>query len=193
VAVTYTLSLRGPEGLLLDLGGLVRHYNQTTESHCVVALRGKVKGEQSDRCHLLPCCLVTASGIDVKRWLHDIITAKRELGQTHGPAILDVKGKILSTSDLDLRLVTILEVLHDECTDLFPAIIKINKDEIGTNFQVCRSLRRSSDTSAIEKNVSRNEIDTVNRWHGTEQAMGARPNRPMYQHNAQVDILITIC
>jgi hypothetical protein len=190
IAITYVLSLRGPEGLLLDLAGLRRYQHQVNDHHCIIALRGKVKGEHSDRCHLLPCCLVTSSGIQIKRWVNTLIEVKESMGQHTGPAISDLTRKILTTGYLDFKLVSLLEEVHDEAPHLFPSNIKTNKDEIGNCYQVFRSLRRSSDTRAIEKNISRNDIDTVNRWHGTEQAMGSRPYRPMYQHYAQVDLLI---
>jgi hypothetical protein len=118
-----------------------------------------------------------------------LINIKESFGQTHGPAVSDHQGKIFTTGHLDFRLVSVLEEIFDENIELFPSNIRANKDELGNSYQVFRTLRRSSDTRAIEQNVSRNDIDTVNRWHGTEQASGNRPHRPMYQHYAQVDLL----
>jgi hypothetical protein len=45
ITITYVLSLRGSEGLLLDLGGIRRHWNNRTEEYVIIALRGRVKGE----------------------------------------------------------------------------------------------------------------------------------------------------
>jgi hypothetical protein len=52
--ITYMISLRGSEGFLLDLGGLLR--NQPEDSagelkYFLIPLLGKVKGEHHDRCH----------------------------------------------------------------------------------------------------------------------------------------------
>jgi hypothetical protein len=55
--------------------------------------------------------------------------------------------------------------------------------------QVFRSFRRSSDTRAIEMNVSKTDIEIVNRWHAVEAAKGNRPNFPMHQHYAQLAFL----
>jgi hypothetical protein len=54
IMVTYTVSLRGPEGFLLDLEGLNRHWRAEVEDHFIIALRGKIKGEHNARCHFLP-------------------------------------------------------------------------------------------------------------------------------------------
>jgi hypothetical protein len=188
VMVTYVLSLRGPEGLLVDLDGLRRNMNKWTHNYLIVALRGKVKGEHMDRCHLLPCCVLTSSGIEVR--VTRLVNIKQLTGQVNGPAISDSHGKIYTTSWLDDKMVSVLEDMYEENQSAFPAIIRGNKDKIGNVYQVFRSLRRSSDTQAIEEKVARTDIKTINRWHGTEQAMGNRPHRPMYQHYAQMDLLL---
>jgi hypothetical protein len=96
----------------------------------------------------------------------------------------------MTTTDLDFKLVTVLEEIYEESPNMFPLSIRSGKDEIGSVYQVYRTLRRSSDTRAIEMIISRTDIETINRWHGLEQAQGGRPNRPMYQQYAQADLLI---
>ena len=49
VTKAYVLSLRGPEGPLLDLDGLNRHWRDTRREYFTVALLGRVKGETLDR------------------------------------------------------------------------------------------------------------------------------------------------
>jgi hypothetical protein len=190
IVITYVLSLRGPEGLLIDLDGLRRHKDIGEGQYCIVALRGRIKGESSDRCHLLPCCIETSSGLKVQEWIHRLIREKEARGQVDGPAISDVRGKGFTTADLDTKLVLVLEDIFDESPSMFPVTVRNNRDEIGGSYQVFRSLRRSSDTRAVEKDVSRNDIETVNRWHGLERAQGGRPLRPMYQHYIQSDLLV---
>jgi hypothetical protein len=48
--VTYLVSLRGSEGFLLDLGGLIIHRidNKQDQSYFLIPLMGKVKGEHHD-------------------------------------------------------------------------------------------------------------------------------------------------
>jgi hypothetical protein len=190
VAITYTLSLRGTEGLLLDVGGVRKYRNDGQNEHFIIALRGKIKGEHADRCHLFPCCIMTSSGIPVRDWVTRLIDLKESLGQVSGPAISNIHGQILTTAKLDLLLVTILEELHDTNIELFPSSLRQNKEDLGTPYQVFRSLRRASDTRALEKNISKTDIEVVNRWHSVEQAKGNRPSRPMHQHYAQAELLV---
>ena len=66
IVVSYVLSLRGNEGLMLDLKGLRRNWKPDRGDHFVISLWGKLKGESSIREHLIPCINVTKSGIGVK-------------------------------------------------------------------------------------------------------------------------------
>jgi hypothetical protein len=189
VAITYVLSLRGVEGLLIDLAGLIKFFAGDEWDYVVITLLGKIKGEHRDRCHLLPCVKTTDSGIDMIYWVNILINEHSKRQRTHGPAISDWEGSVLSTKVLDEQLVELLEEIFDDTPKLFPTSIQ-NKDEIHPSYQVFRSLRRSSDTRAIEQNVSKSDIDIVNRWHTVEAAKGNRPNLPMAQHYAQVELLL---
>ena len=66
IVVTYVLSLRGNEGLMLDLKSLRRNWKPDRGDHFVISLWGKLKGEISIRDHLIPCINVTRSGLGVK-------------------------------------------------------------------------------------------------------------------------------
>jgi hypothetical protein len=59
VVVCYKVSLRGCEGFLLDLAGLIQKFTARGNIYVVIALLGKIKGELDDRAHLLPCVPVT--------------------------------------------------------------------------------------------------------------------------------------
>jgi hypothetical protein len=67
MVVSYVLSLRGPEGFLVDLCGLQRYWSETHlekgKEYVIIALRGEIKGKHSQREHLVPCSPVTSSGI----------------------------------------------------------------------------------------------------------------------------------
>ena len=63
VAVSYVLSLRGNEGFILDFSGLNEFLSRNNDSYFIVCLLGKIKGENVDRRHLIPCSNVTISGI----------------------------------------------------------------------------------------------------------------------------------
>ena len=91
VTVSYVISLRGPEGRLLDLGGLKRHWNRN-ENYVVIPLYGRRKGEHQDRCHLLPSTPITGSGIKVFDNLKRLMEEKAKYQLHSGPAISDTRG-----------------------------------------------------------------------------------------------------
>jgi hypothetical protein len=187
--VAYVASLRGSEGFLLDLSGLRRNRNRGGARYVVIALLGKLKGEHHDLAHLLPSVMVTTSGIKVAETVSRLIELKQSQGFIDGPAISDTRGRVFSTKTLDDALVEVLEEVYDTNPEMFPPDIS-NKESLPKHYQVFRSLRRTSDTRAIEKKVSQVDIDVVNRWQTVERAKGKRPNMPMRQHYAQLDLLI---
>ena len=86
-AITYVDSLRGPEGLLLDLGGLRKNFMKGLDKdYVIVALLGQVKGEHGEREHLLPTVSVTRSGIKIRRWIQRVIAVNQVCGRETGPA-----------------------------------------------------------------------------------------------------------
>jgi hypothetical protein len=66
----------------------------------------------------------------------------------------------MSTHALD-DMLTVLEALYEDKPQKFPLSIT-SKEEIVRNYQVFRLFRRSSDTSALEKNIAGSDIDIVN-------------------------------
>ena len=189
IAVTYVLSLRGAEGLLLDLAGINRYWGRGDGSYVIITLLGKIKGEQNYISHNIPCVPITSSGINVEACIERLKTAKADLNFLDGPAISDIKGKLLTAKDLDEMIIEVLEDLYLSNQELFPGDI-IDKRHLKQHYQCFRTFRRTSDTRAIEAEVAREDINTVNRWRESENAKGKRPNRSMTQHYAEFDILL---
>ena len=91
VVVSYALSLRSNEGFLLDLAGLSQFQSSNDGTYFIIALLGKIKGEDFDRRHLIPCSNVTSSGIQVKSIVDQLRVHKSTAGFRDGPAISDTK------------------------------------------------------------------------------------------------------
>lgn len=189
LAVTYVMSLRGTEGLLLDIKGCSDYLHKGDGSYFIIALLGKVKGEHHHRYHLLPCINITSSGIQIKDWVTRLLDQMLSLGHKSGPAIADCSGVVRSCNQLDDQLFEVLEELYDDKPHLFPPSIN-SKDEIVTAYSVFRSPRRSSDTRAIEQNVSQTDITLFNRWSSVERAQGNKSSFPMHQYYAEVELLL---
>ena len=187
--LVYVVSLRVPEGLLIDLNGLNENWPPRNNRHLTIALLGRVKGETFDRAHLLPCVHRTSSGIDVRSTIERLLEVKNKMGHKDGPAISDEHGKMFNVRDLDDMLHDVLVDLFDLKRNLFPEDIK-TVEEIRKFYQCFRSFRRASDTRALEVKVSTPDIDIVNRWRKVEAAEGRRPGFDMKQHYAQFDLLL---
>ena len=84
VVISYVLSLRGSEGLLLDLGAIGRQKAKDTHVRLIFALHGKVKGEHHERQHLFPCTTKTQSGFDVVLWRNRVIQSNELLNRDRG-------------------------------------------------------------------------------------------------------------
>jgi hypothetical protein len=189
VVVTNVVSLRGSEGLLLDLAGLIRQWEKGDGTCIVIALLGKIKGEHHERCHLLPSVPMTQSGVRVAESLERLIASKRQKGFEDGLEISDERGEAYSSRAINDCLHEILKDLFDEKPTLFPKNIG-DKEELKKQFQAFRTFRRTSDTQAVEMKVAQDDIDVVNRWKSIEKAKGVRPSRPMRQHYADVSLLL---
>ena len=183
------LSLRGPEGFLLDLKGLNRHWEGLRNEFVVFALLGKVKGELHNRAHLLPSATSTKLGLNVKETVKRFLDLKRKEGFTDGPAIANREGQMYRTKDLDDMLHKILLELFEDQRELFP--VDINTEELVLkNYQCYRTFQRSLDTQAMDKKISELDVKIVNRWAKVEGAKGKRPAHMMPIHYAQFEHLL---
>jgi len=188
ITISYTISLRGPEGFLLDLRGLNANWNNSN-NYIVISLIGRLKGERHDLTHLVPCVKVTRSGINLYDILKNHISMKAQSNYTSGPAISDIEGKVLSAKIVD-------DVLHEELTNifndnsqLFPPSID-SAENIPSNYQCFRTFRRTSTTRATEMKVSEVDINIVNRWKVPSSNKSTKPKSGMHQHYTELSLLV---
>jgi hypothetical protein len=188
-ATGYVCSLRGPEGLLVDLEELPAMVNQSNPDEIVIPLLGRVKGETNARHHKLISVATTSSVIDIQTWYRRSISVHRAYGRTRGPAMCDSEGLQLFTRDLNLKFWEALGKIWQQEPELFLSDIKTLPD-IELVYNVFRSLWRGSDSRAIEQGLSESVINTVNCWHLVEKPGGARPaHRAMNQYYEDANLL----
>jgi vacuolar-type H+-ATPase subunit I/STV1 len=118
-----------------------------------------------------------------------LIEFKKARGHIAGPAISDTNGRVFSHRVMNDALLELLEELFETHRELFPPSIT-SLEILRQRVQVYRTLKRTSDTRAIEKKVRQSDIDVVNRWKALERADGNRPNQPMRQHYAELELLL---
>ena len=165
----YVVSLRSPEGLMVDIPG-IREYGERSEDHVVIPLLGQVKGEDHTRQHLLHCVNETSSGISVRNWMKRLKLAHTLMARIDGPAFVNPSTlKQSTTSEMnDLFHALLLELLEDD-RDLFAVDIRTASDLL-ENYNVFRSFRRGSESRAVSNNVSEGDRFIVNRWRKKEKA-----------------------
>jgi hypothetical protein len=189
-AVSYTISLRGDEGLLLDLEGLIEQWEEDPDRYTVIALRGRFKGERNERRHRVPCVNTTGSGIEVRRWLRRLIRANHRAGRVTGPGVSRPDGTVMTTTELNERFIEGLTVIFELEPRLFGKDVK-TKEDVRSKFNVFRSLRRGSNTRALEMGVSQADITVVNRWSQEEKAGYKKPSfKTMSDHYSDARVLM---
>jgi len=188
IVISYVVSLRGPEGFLLDLDGLVEHWNRS-EAYVTLALLGRLKGEQHDLQHLIPCANITASRINVRAVIKNHLQIKEHSGFTDGPAISNHRGIILSVKLVDDTVHSLLIDIFHQDSNMFPPLID-SIEKISTSYQCFRTFRRTSATRAAEVGIPTSDVNIVNRWQDEKHPKGKKVAKSMHQHYTQFDLFI---
>jgi hypothetical protein len=123
----YVLSLRGSEGLLVDLEGLIE-FDEPDRDYVVIPLLGRFKGEHHLTQHLMPCVRETDSGIRVEVWIQRLLTIHEEEGRRKGSALVNSSGVQPSSSEMNVMFIDCLTELCEENSPLFGLDIKSAED-----------------------------------------------------------------
>jgi hypothetical protein len=185
--ICFVLSLRSPEGLMLDLEGLI-HFFGKEEENVIVPLLGRFKGEHHAKQHLLLSKGITGSGIRVRLWVERILAVHRSLNRVNGPAFVNSEGEQSSTSDMNDVFIESLIRIYDEKPDLFGFNIESSAD-LQEKFNVFRSFRRGSESRAVAMKISEADRYVVNRWKRKESAGSGRVGHSIDQHYVDVALV----
>ena len=67
LTVSYVISMRGSKGFLLNLKTLRKLKERASNEYFWLSLLGRIKGENIEKEHNIPCINITSSGINVKK------------------------------------------------------------------------------------------------------------------------------
>ena len=169
--VTFACSLRGNEGFMLDLYGLISHVNDgrndDTTPHVVVPLLGRFKNEIGERMHLMLSVNITKSGFKVRMWIERWIKTLMNEDKVDGPAMCEEDGFLVESGKVNREFKEQLAIVQS----LRPDLIKPNLDVFDL-YNIRRSLRRGSSSIARRERVDQDIIDLVNRWSVRENSRG---------------------
>ena len=121
---------------------LIKHWKRNDGTYFLIPLLGRIKGEDVERPHLIPCANTTSTNIQVKAVLRRLMKWKIKQGIVTGPAISDCQGKSLPTSEFDDLISEILEDIFDRKPELFPPHI-LGKENISERYPCFRTFRRT--------------------------------------------------
>ena len=154
----------------------------------VIVLSGKLKGEDNSRLHYIPCVKVTKSGINVEYLLERLLVLKKKQGLKDGPAISNDEGYLLPAKDMDACFHELLMEVYAARPDMFPPTIQAVED-IVENYKCFRSLRRTSNTRALDEKVDGTDIDIVNKWEQVSEKK-KKVSQSMKHHYAEFQLLV---
>lgn len=198
--ITFVASLRGSEGLKLDMEGLIGNLEQgrlqqgkatrpDRVGHVIIPLKGRFKGEKGERCHLLPLANVTKTGIEIRSAVELMVAVRREMNQVTCPwAFVTSSGSKMSFAQMNEIVLERLELLKE--SDKETNYLGLEKFNIREDFSINRSFRRGSSTHAQNQKVPEPVINAQNRWRKVEAAKGRRAKFSMIENYSDIEHLI---
>jgi hypothetical protein len=175
--LTYVAGLRGEEVPLLDFCGLMKFWEETKASetpHVMLTLRGRFKGEEGWKWHMLPIADETKSGIPHRRWLARGIQSRKRKGWNGGWFFCRRGRSQARMADYDLAFKQWLVVLKEAKPGLIPDRVDPMED-----MSLRRSGRRAATTEVQNNGLSKPKLEMHNRWKKVERAKGAAPQMDM--------------
>jgi hypothetical protein len=189
VAVGFCGGLRGEETMLMDVCGMRKHGMEGLSHkvpHTVVALLGKFKGEMGQRYHYyMPMARVTRSEIKLDFWVNEILSWYDRKGIHGGPIMRNRDGTRLKGSEMGRTVLPRLKMIQFDRPDLIGPGIDVDEE-----FGMGRSIRRGSNSQAINAGLRKEVIDRNNRWRKVERAKGRNPRLEMQEHYADARLII---
>jgi hypothetical protein len=192
VAMCTACSLRGCEGFLADLSGLIYNIKKgengkipddlkeefdedVAESlpHVVIALLGRVKSETGEDTHQIGVANTTRSGIEVRWWIEKLVEVSKREGRRSGPAFATPEGKLISSAEFNAIFRRYLEEIQSETTLIEDKIV------VKEAFGISRTLRKTAEARATRAGIPAKLQDKMNRWKSIENADGKQPRLPM--------------
>ncbi len=176
--------LRGEEVPLLSLDGLLTFWDESRvdeESHVMLTLKGRFKGEVDKRWHLVPVSDTTRSDLPFRKWMERVLHRRVNLhSRDTGWLFQDRRGTRLKFGCYDSLFRTLVDQARERYPRLVPEAIKTG------DFSLWRSPRRGAVLETTNQDVSEKVIDLINRWRKKEAAKGSEAGLAMRQVYTQV-------
>ena len=195
----YGCSLRGHEGLFLEVSDFVRLINEgkegvkdargklKAEGHVCAPLLGRFKNEVGEQHHVMVMVNVSKSGLKFREWMECLVGILVKEGKEHGagPAFCHSDGTMYMSHEMNEALHSLLEELCEIRPDLF-----LGRTDLASAYGISRSFRRGANSRATEEGVKKDIRNLINRWSTFENKKGKRPNMTMTQHYLEIKLIL---
>ena len=187
--ITFTCSLRGNEGFMMDLYGLISHIkdgrSDVVTPHVVIPLLGRFKNEVGERLHLMLSVNETKSGFQVRMWVERFLRILMNEGKRDGPVMCNEDGFLTESGRVNREFREQLAIVQSTRPDL----IKPNLDVFDL-YNIRRSLRRGSSSIVRRERVDQDIIDLVNRWSVSENSRGKSRGYSMRDYYTEIRLVL---
>jgi hypothetical protein len=174
---------------LTDLSGLRKYIQGDTSPnlppHVIIPLLGRFKGEIGSRYHLTPMAAKTRSGIDVKVLVERLVEQKTLEGHSNGLAFGNSKGNVAQASYYEVQTLDRLQMIQNKVPNIIPADILVHEE-----YGISRSFQRGATSEARARDVTPEDIDSINRWRTFEDAKGRCLRQSMRDHYSDIRLMI---
>jgi len=194
----FAAGLRGEEIPRIELGLVRKHWKEAQEcatSHVPLAMAGRFKKHVGENQYFQSLANVTASGLNIQKWMFRAITTYESLGVVDGPMFRlassgrGAKVKQCAMGNLNPAFHALLKRVQDRRPNVIPADVDVEAE-----YDIARSERRGVTAHAQNQCIPKEVIEANNRWRKHEKARGMRPGMCMMEHysdaKASVKMLI---
>lgn len=189
LVIGFLNGLRGEEIMKVDVAGLLKYLDvgaaDEKHPHVIVPLIGRLKGETGEQYHMFPMARVTKSGIAAGKWADRLGIALVRQGRRRGFVFVNARGTQSQISDYNPEFIVRLERVRARS----PMLFEPNLD-IADSYGLKRSLRRGSNSEAINGRVPKDIIELINRWRTVENARGRNPSFSMTAHYTEIRLVL---
>ena len=199
LVISFHASLRGSEGLKVYYPTLEKYWNKGNYSHddfkaknenpphIIIPIKGRFKGEQGERCHLLPLSNSSKSGVNIRKSIHALIKLRNECKIESPWLFTDHCGSKLSFDEMNEIFLDKLEEIKERD---HANILGLEDQNIREDYSINRSLRRGSSTRAQLLEIPTDIIEVCNRWKKIERSKGRKAKLSMIETYADIELLI---
>jgi hypothetical protein len=176
--------LQGEEVLLILLNGLLTFWDLSSldeDSHVMLTLKGRFKGEVDERWHLVPISDATRSGLPFRKWMERVLHRRVNLqDRESGWLFQDRQGARLKFGKYDPLYRALVDQARERHPRLLPEAVETE------DFSLWRSPRRGAVLETTNQDAFEKVIELINRWRKKEAAKGSEAGLAMRQVYTQV-------